>query len=81
MECKHCGASFEGDICPYCRCKAEKPEPQIKEIYYYETDRNYRRMKANPPEEKDVVGLVVSIIVLIISGFIIGAAVLRGFLM
>ena len=32
MECKHCGASFEGDICPYCRCKAEKPEPQIKEI-------------------------------------------------
>ena len=35
-------------------------------------------MKANPPEEKDVVGLAV---VLVICGLIIGAAVLRGFLM
>ena len=78
MECKHCGASFEGDICPYCRCKAEKPEAYAEERDFSELKKNreYRQTKINPPVNDKKVQSIAFILVLVV-----GSVVLLGIVM
>ena len=73
MECKHCGASFEGDICPYCRCKAEKPEAYAEERDSNEPKKNieYVQTKINPPTNDKKVQSVAFILILVVSSVVL----------